>query len=72
MPSRDKRLKKGIESLQKQISLHEKKLNKTQEEGKLELIGYYKKEIESKKRDKEKKNFKIYSVGKLIDEGFFN
>lgn len=55
MPSRDKRLKKGIESLQKQIQLHEEKLRKAQQEGKLELAGYYEKEIESKKRDKEKK-----------------
>lgn len=55
MPNRSKRLKKGIESLQKQIQLHEEKLKKAQEEGKLELIGYYQKEIESKKKDKEKK-----------------
>lgn len=55
MPNRNKRLKKGIESLQKQIQLHEEKLKKAQEEGKLELIGYYQKEIESKKKDKEKK-----------------
>ena len=55
MPSRDKRLKKGIESLQKQIILHEEKLKKVLEEGKLELASYYEKEIESKKRDKEKK-----------------
>ncbi len=55
MPNRNKRLKKGIESLQKQIQLHEEKLKKAQQEGKLELIGYYQKEIESKKKDKEKK-----------------
>lgn len=55
MPNRNKRLKKGIESLQKQIQLHEEKLKKAQHEGKLELIGYYQKEIESKKKDKEKK-----------------
>ncbi len=55
MPNRSKRLKKGIESLQKQIQLHEEKLKKAQQEGKLELIGYYQKEIESKKKDKEKK-----------------
>ena len=55
MPSRNKRLKKGIESLQKQIQLHEEKLKKAQQEGKLELMGYYEKEIESKKKDREKK-----------------
>ena len=55
MPSRNKRLKKGIESLQKQIQLHEEKLKKAQQERKIELVGYYKKEIESKRKDKEKK-----------------
>lgn len=48
-------MKKGIESLQKQIQLHEEKLKKAQQEGKLELMGYYEKEIESKKKDREKK-----------------
>ena len=55
MPSRKKRLKKGIESLQKQISLHEEKLKQAEKEGKLELAEYYEKEIEAKRRDKEKK-----------------
>lgn len=55
MTNRKKRLKKGIESLQKQISLHKEKLKKAEEEGKLELVGYYKKEIEAKNKDKEKK-----------------
>ena len=55
MTNRKKRLKKGIGPLQKQISLHEEKLKKEEKEGKLELAGYYEKEIEAKKRDKEKK-----------------
>lgn len=55
MPSRKKRLKKGIESLQKQISLHEEKLKQAEKEGKLELAEYYEKEIEAKRKDKEKK-----------------
>ena len=55
MPSRNKRLKRGIESLQKQITLHEEKLKQAEKEGKLELVGYYEKEIEAKKKDKEKK-----------------
>lgn len=41
MPSRKRRLKKGIESLQKQILLHEEKLKHAEKEGKLELAGYY-------------------------------
>lgn len=55
MPNRGNRLKRGIESLQKQIILHVEKLKQAEKEGKLELVGYYKKEIEAKKRDKEKK-----------------
>ena len=55
MPNRKKRLKKGIESLEKQISLHEEKLRRAENEGKLELAGYYEKEIKAKKKDKEKK-----------------
>ncbi len=55
MPNRKKRLEKGIESLQKQISLHEEKLKRAEDEGKIELVGYYEKEIEAKKKDKEKK-----------------
>ena len=55
MTNRKKRLKKGIESLQKQIFLHEKKLEKAEKEGKFELARYYEKEIKAKKRDKDKK-----------------
>ena len=55
MPNRKKRLSKGIISLQQQIAIHEEKLQRAEKEGKLELVGYYVKEIEAKKRDKEKK-----------------
>ena len=55
MVNRKKRLKKGIESLDKQIKLHEEKLKKAEEDDNLELAGYYRKEIEAKKRDKEEK-----------------
>ncbi|MBI1972488.1 hypothetical protein HYS50_00605 [Candidatus Woesearchaeota archaeon] len=55
MPSRKKRLKKGIVSLEEQIRLHEQKLQQAEQEGKLELVGYYRKEIEAKRKDKEKK-----------------
>lgn len=55
MPNRSKRLRRGIESLQVQITLHEEKLKQAEKEGRLELVGYYEKEIEAKKRDKEKK-----------------
>ena len=55
MPNRKKRLKKGIESLQKQIELHENKLKQAEKEGKLELAGYYEKELENMKGYKGKK-----------------
>ena len=55
MVNRKKRLQKGIESLEKQIKLHEEKLRKAEEEDNLELTGYYKKEIMAKKNDKEEK-----------------
>lgn len=52
MASRKKRLKRGIGSLEKQIELHEEKRKKAIKEDKLELVEYYKKEIELKKKDK--------------------
>lgn len=55
MTNRKKRLAKGIESLKEQIVEHEEKLGSAQEEGMEELVNYYNKEIESKKRDLEKK-----------------
>lgn len=55
MVNRKKRLKKGLESLQKQIEMHKKKLQEAEKQGKIELFDYYKKEIEVKKKDKEKK-----------------
>jgi len=55
MVNRKKRLQKGIESIEKQIKIHEEKLKKAEEEDNIELAEYYKKEINAKKRDIEKK-----------------
>ena len=55
MTNRKKRLIKGIGSLEKQLILHKEKLEKAGKEGKIELADYYEKEIEAKKKDKEKK-----------------
>lgn len=55
MAKREKRLKKGIESLKKQIEIHEEKRRIAEEEGNLELAGYYTREIEAKIKDKERK-----------------
>jgi len=62
MANRKKRLQKGIESLEKQIELHEEKLEKAKEEDNIGLSSYYKKEIEAKKRDKEEKK-------RMLDKG---
>ena len=62
MASRKKRLQKGIESIEKQIRLHEEKLRKAEEEDNIELADYYKKEIIAKKRDKEEKQ-------RILDKG---
>ena len=55
MTNRKKRLKKGIESLQEQIELHLEKKEVAENEGKIDLVGYYEREIEAKKETKRKK-----------------
>ncbi len=55
MPNRKKRLKKGIESIDKQIILHEEKKKKAKEEGNIELEEYYGKEIGNLEETREKK-----------------
>ena len=62
MVNRKKRLQKGIESLAKQIKLHEEKLKKAEKVDNIELAEYYKKEINAKKKDKEEK-------GRLLEKG---
>ena len=62
MANRKKRLQKGIESLDKQIMLHEEKLKRAEKEENIELAGYYRKEISAKKKDKEEKQ-RILSKG---------
>ena len=62
MANRKKRLQKGIESLDKQIKLHEEKLKAAEEDDGIELAAYYRKEIEAKKKDKEEKQ-------RMLDKG---
>lgn len=52
---RKKRLKKGIESINEQIEIHEEKKKKAEEEGKRELAEYYVKEIKELEQTKERK-----------------
>ena len=62
MVNRKKRLKKGIDSIEEQIRLHEEKLRRAEKEDNIELAEYYKKEIAAKKRDKEEKQ-------RMLDKG---
>ncbi len=62
MTNRKKRLRKGVESLEKQITLHAAKLQKAEKEDNIELARYYIKELEAKKKDKDKKQ-------KMLDKG---
>ena len=55
MTNRKKRLKKGIESLKKQIKLHEEKKEKARKEGKIELESYYEKELKTLRAVEEEK-----------------
>ncbi len=55
MVKRSKRLEKGIESLNKQIEIHEEKRRLAKENGNLDLEGYYDKEIKSLKDVKARK-----------------
>ena len=58
---RKKKLEKGINSLKKQIEIHEEKKRQAEKADMLELVGYYEKEIISKEKDMKKKK-------KLLDK----
>ena len=55
MVSRKNRLKKGIKSIQEQIEAHQNKKEKAIEEGRVERADYYRKEIASLEKTKQKK-----------------
>lgn len=50
-----KRVKKGIESLEKQVEIHEEKLRQAIKDSRHDLAAYYEKEIRNKKKDLQKK-----------------
>lgn len=62
MTNRKKRLQKGIDSLERQLSIHELKLKKAEDDDEIELASYYRKEISAKRRDLEEKK-------RLLDKG---
>ncbi len=55
MTGRKKRLEKGMESLGREIKLHEEKLEQAKKDGKIGLEEYYEKEILGLKKTKERK-----------------
>lgn len=52
---REKRLKKGINSIEEQIKIHEEKLAKAREENNEILERYYEKEIEGLRKTRDRK-----------------
>ncbi|MEK6854790.1 MAG: hypothetical protein AABX73_01055 [Nanoarchaeota archaeon] len=57
--NRKKRLEKGIESVNKQIKVHEEKLKEAEDAGQEELVAYYRKDINRLKKQKEQKEDKL-------------
>lgn len=55
LAKRSKRLRKGIESIERQMSLHEEKRTRAREQKNEPLDEYYRKEIARLKREREKK-----------------
>lgn len=62
MSGRKKKLQKGIKSVEKQIRVHEEKLKRAELEDNIELVEYYRKEIEAKKADMQEKK-------RILDKG---
>lgn len=59
MAKREKRLEKGIKSIEEQIKIHEEKREAARELGKEELVMYYDKEIKRFENEKLKKEDKL-------------
>lgn len=59
MAKREKRLRKGIESLEKQKEIHEEKMRIARELGDEDLVRYYDKEIESFEKRKKDRGEKL-------------
>ena len=59
MVRREKRLKRGIDSLEEQKKIHLERKKHAEEAGKEELVRYYDKEIRKFEREKAKKKEKL-------------
>ena len=57
--NRRKRLERGIESIEKQIKVHEEKLREAEAAGQEELVTYYLKDISRLEKQKEQKENKL-------------
>lgn len=57
--SRKKRLRKGIGSLEEQISEHAEKMRAAETKGAQELVDYYRKEIQKFEREIAKKKLQL-------------
>lgn len=57
--NRKKRLEKGIESIEAQINIHERKLKDAEESGEEELAEYYVKDLARLKKQKDQKKEKF-------------
>ena len=62
MVNRKKRLRKGIESITREIEIHKKKRKLALDEGKLELASYYDSEIKGLEKTKENKEDKLDKI----------
>ena len=51
---RKKRLEKGVQSIEEEIEIHKKKMQEAKEEGNLELVDYYNKEISGLEKTKDR------------------
>ncbi len=59
MVKREKRLKKGIDSLEEQKKIHEAKRKQAAEIGDEDLVHYYEKEIKKFEKERDKKQEKL-------------
>ena len=60
MVKREKRLERGIESLEEQKKIHEEKKKLAEELGNEELVRYYDKEIKNFEKEISKKKDKLW------------
>lgn len=63
MSNRKKQLSKGLDSIEEQILFHKEKQKEAENKGEIELVEYYKKEIEGLEKTKDKKKTMLEKAG---------